>query len=464
MQLLSLLLIATAALANSPDTLANSLNTLRADPFIDPLTQGHLERRTLIGDQVSYLTQIDNSRGKRVFRVDHNGDSSIRKGGLLYDIQRRGLLNDLAGNDEASIENINDNSNHAQAMNSQSNKHTTTFTRIHREPSPDAEQWFRQHGLIDRRSDSIKESEEAPRQLDRRGLLWGGSSTTISNVNDNSQHTNAYSSHGNRSKKITKVVSTTRDRGSHGRRGGGQGRDVGLADSWFDKRADEMLGHSQSQTRRALYEVDHLPEMLQQQPQHKEQEQEDLGSSSIDKRATTLTTTTAIVQFDDGNSNDDKDESKKVDTIARRNLVTIQIVTQNTNTNTNGHTIDSSRSNNDVYPVKVIHSSNDDSGNKNKKNKKKSREEGEGSSSTRRPHPASKNKKLKNKEMKKSNPSKRNKLNRLNNNSSPSKHHQSKSREALHATKSTKKSKNHKPARLHQHSFQPKLHAKHEEK
>ncbi|KAG0279652.1 hypothetical protein BGZ95_000604 [Linnemannia exigua] len=443
-QLLSLLLIGTVVLADIPDTLANSPHILRADP----LAQGHPKRRTLIGSHVSYLTQVDNSDGKHVFRVDHNGDSSIRKGGLLYDIQRRGLLNHLAGNDETSIENINDNSSDAQAMNSQGNTHTTTTTRIHREPSPDAERWFRQHGFINRRSDSIKDSEEAPRQLDRRGLLWGGSSTTISNVNDNSQHTNTFNSHGNRSKKITKVVSTNGDRGSHGHRDDGQGRDDDLADSWFDKRADEMLDHSQSHNRRALYKVEHLLDMPQQQPQHQEQGQGDHGSSSVDRRATTLTTTTAIVQFDDGNNNDDKDESKKVDTIARRNLVTIQIVTQNTNTNTNGHTIDNSRNNNNIYPVKVIHSSKDDGGNKNKNKKKRNKKKKEeGSSPTRRPHPASKNRKFNNREMKKPNPPKHNKLSKPNNRPIPSKYNQPRPREAMHATRYTKKINNQHPSR-----------------
>ncbi|KAF8935670.1 hypothetical protein BGZ47_009800 [Haplosporangium gracile] len=324
-------------------------------------TPNRTERRTLIGDEFTYRTQVDNSYDKQLFRIDHNGDSSIRKKGLLYDLQFRSLVGDLMGGDETSIENVNDNSKYGQTKDSHSNTHTTTttITRSHKDPSPEAEQWIRQAGFFDRRvagslSDAVvsdvKDTNKPRQLLDRRGLLWGGSSTTISNVNDNSQHTKTYNSHGNRLKKITQVASTIRDStGSHGRHGGD--------DDWFAMRAEkekEEKGkdHIQSQSRRALYKFDRNNKS---QPQS--QDQEDVGSSLIEKRAmTTLTTTTtAVVAFEE-----DNESKKKVDGIARRNLVTIQIITQNRNTNTNEHSIDNSSNNNSVYPVKVIHHDNND--------------------------------------------------------------------------------------------------------
>ncbi|KAF9118060.1 hypothetical protein BGW39_001504 [Mortierella sp. 14UC] len=426
LQLLSLLLVAMT-------TLAETSSTFRTDPR----TQGHHERRTLIGNQILHPAQVDNSRSKQIFRIDHCADSSIRQGGLLYDLERRGLLSDLAGSGKTGIENINDNTSQSQSMNSQGNTHTTTITRIHREPYPEGEQWIRQHGLINQRSDNLKDSE-TPMLLDRRGLLWGGSSMIISNVNDNSHNTNTYNSHGNRSKKITKVVSTKEGEGARGSRGG-RGRDDDLAESWFDKHADEILEHSQ--TRRALYRVD-LPSKPQPQLQH--QGQGDLTSTSINKRLRTLTTTTAIVQFDDGsNDSSSKDESKKVDAIARRHLVTIQIVTQNTNTNTNGHTNDNSRNNNNVYPVKVIRSGSD--------SRKKKKEKGS-SSSARRPHPASKSKDR----------SKRpERIETKSRDNQTKKHHRShEHKDTLHATKSSKSRREDKKAGSQQSHQSRPMHAK----
>ncbi|KAF9096958.1 hypothetical protein BGX23_010134 [Mortierella sp. AD031] len=323
---LSLLLVATTALASSGTDGAN------------PATS-HPERRTLLGDESSYRNQVDNSRGKQVFRVDHIGDSSVRKGLLLYDdLQRRSLLGDLlGGGDSTSIENYNDNSKHSKTMNSHGNTHTT-ITKIHKAKgsSETADRW-NPHDFFDHRA-------EESILLNRRGLLWGGSATTISNVNDNSKHTKTYNSHGNKSKKITKVV--TKD-SSRGRRRGGDDDDD-FQDSWSDKREDkedELKANvvdtkpvSDTQSR-PLYKFDHI------KPQSTSAKGE---PSSVEKRdtTTTLTTTTAIVEFDDNNDSETATDIKVDTDLTRRNLVTIQIVTQNTN----GQTIDNSS----VYPVKVI--------------------------------------------------------------------------------------------------------------
>ncbi|KAG0311663.1 hypothetical protein BGZ97_011713 [Linnemannia gamsii] len=319
----------------------------------------------------------DNSHGNCLFRVDYNGNSSARKEGELFGLQRRSLVNSPLGSDKTNIQNINDNSNHAQTMSTHGNTHTTTttITRIHKEPSPEAEQWIRQSGFFNHHVSGPlsavpvvvsngQDADEHGRLLDRRGLLWGRSATTISNVNDNSQSTKTYNYRGNMSKKITKVISKAKDNtGSPGH------------SYRFDKREEkeemEMLDNPgsriQSPRRRTLYKFDstHRPH-----PQPQDQG-DDTGSNLIDKRATTTTltttTTTAIVEFED----DDKvKKSKKVDDIARRNLVTIQIITQNTNTNTNGHSIDNSSSNNNnVYPVKVIQQGNNNDKKKKRKNK-----------------------------------------------------------------------------------------------
>lgn len=258
-----------------------------------------------------------------------------------------------------------------QGDSSHGNTHTTsttTITRIHKEPSPETEQWIWESELFDRHVtgsptttvvSDIKDTTDTRQLLDRRGLLWGGRSTSVSNVNDNSQSSKAYNTRGNQSMTMTKVVSTTKDSTGSNRRHGGE-------DSWPDVRAEEdknerVLDHGQNQSRRFLYKL-HLNHKLQPQPQHQGY---DIGVDSIDKRGmTTLkTTTTAIVDVDDYES------KKKVDDIARRNLVTIQIITQNTNTNTNGHSIDTSSHNNNVFPVKVIQRNNK---NNNDKEKKKS--------------------------------------------------------------------------------------------
>ncbi|KAG0282018.1 hypothetical protein BGZ96_000910 [Linnemannia gamsii] len=285
-----------------------------------------------LGSSGSLIT--DNSRGNQLFRLDQNGNPSIYKEGVLYDLQRRSLVNNLLESDEASIQNVNNNSNHGQTMRNHGNTHattTTTITRIHKEPSSEAEQWIRQSGLFNHRTttgpftatpDVVLNSQDADEHgqlVDRRGVLRGESATTISNVND---------------KREKKEVMETLD-----------------------------PSESRIQNRRALYKFGST-HMSHPQPQD---QGDGIGANLIDKRAmtTTLTTTTttAIVEFED----DDKDKKKKmVDDITRRNLVTIQIITQNTNTNNNGHSIDNSSNNNNVYPIKVINQGNDD-----KKKKKK---------------------------------------------------------------------------------------------
>ncbi|KAF9549563.1 hypothetical protein EC957_003515 [Mortierella hygrophila] len=352
--LISLLLVATAALVNSASNSNGS--------------QG----RTLIGDEFTYRTQGDSSHGNT----------------------------------------------HTTS--------TTTITRIHKEPSSEAEQWIGEPGLFDRPVTNspttivvsdIKDTPEPRQPLDRRGLLWGGRSTSINNVNDNSQNSRTYNSHDNQSKTITKVVSTAENSiGSRGRHGG--------EDSWFDMHAEEdknerVLDHSQSQSRRFLYEFQ--PNRKRQfQPRH---QGGDIGVSSIEKRRTTTltTTTTAIVDFDDNES------KKTVDDIARRNLVTIQIITQNTNTNTNGHSIDTSSHSNHVSPVKVIHRSNKSN---NEKKKKK------GGSSPPNPRPASKGN---TKPIAKSNQYK-------NHNKTADQ-----SKKSAHATKSMKTSNKPRPRAKHAH-------------
>lgn len=283
-----------------------------------------------LGD--SSRLNADNSRGSQFFRLDQNGSPSIRKEGVLYDLRRRSLVNNLLESDETSIQNVIDNSNPAQTTSSHGNTHTstTTITRIRKEPSSEAEQWVRQSGLFNRRTtgpptalvvvSNVQDADEHGWLLDRRGVSRGESATAISNVNDKRK----------------------------------------------EKEGMEALDPSESRihSRRALYKFEST-HMSHPQP---EDQGDNIGSNSIDKRAitTTLTTTTttAIVEFGD----DSIAKKKKVEDIARRNLVTIQIITQNRNTNTNGHSIDNSSNNNNVYPVKVIHQGDND---KKKKKKEK---------------------------------------------------------------------------------------------
>ncbi|KAF9290512.1 hypothetical protein BGZ68_006886 [Mortierella alpina] len=436
-QTLSLFIVASMALAQ--------LRAAESAPMSTPTPGDSLDRRTLIGDEMNYSSHVDNSRGKKVYRIDHNGDdSSIRKG-LIYDfIERRSLLGDLlGGGDRMNIENVNDNSQHRQTMNSHGNKHTTikkihkkTRGRRHRRNDEDrsaegisAKEFFDRRDLGDKdveikpatlerrsllgdllgsdstrienvndnslhreatkshgnshtsitkihsenedndvmdpfeffeRRDLQEESQEST-ALNRRGLLWGGDSTTISNVNDNSKTTKTYkshhnkdthiskakyikrsetekevdkdlerrgllfggdsmvisnqndnskttktyNSHGNKYKKITTIKDKSRRR--HRRDDDDEDEDDEDEDdeSWFMKRDD-----GEKDGAKELYD------------------QEGAAANAVDakeKRATTTTTTT-ILQFDD-----DKTSENKVDDLGRRNLVSIQVVTQNIN-------------------------------------------------------------------------------------------------------------------------------------
>ncbi|KAF9160745.1 hypothetical protein DFQ26_005231 [Actinomortierella ambigua] len=176
-----------------------------------PGEASQLDTRTLVGDEYTVHNQVDNSVGKSTFSIDHNGDSSVRKG-LLYDIVnndqdnddrflRRSLLGDLLGSDSTSIENINDNSKHKETVNKHHNKDISI------QEIEDAERRrrhrHRHHNgwddgeCFDRRSDE--------QHLERRGLLdglLGSSHTSISNVNDNSKTTKTYNSHKNTHKDI----------------------------------------------------------------------------------------------------------------------------------------------------------------------------------------------------------------------------------------------------------------------
>ncbi|KAF9977522.1 hypothetical protein BGZ73_005793 [Actinomortierella ambigua] len=187
--LLSLALVASVALAR---------------PIPDEATQ--LDSRALIGDEYSVHNLVDNSVGKNTLSVDHNGDSSVRKG-LLHDLidsdydnddrfLRRSLLGGLLGSERTSVENINDNSEHKETVNEHHNKdikkiHTTEGRRRHHHRH-EYDDHLASGDFYDRRSDEP--------QLERRGLLGGllgDSRTSISNVNDNSKSTKTYNSHGN---------------------------------------------------------------------------------------------------------------------------------------------------------------------------------------------------------------------------------------------------------------------------
>ncbi|KAG0281643.1 hypothetical protein BGZ95_001002 [Linnemannia exigua] len=217
-QFISLLLVASIALARPVPSSSPS-------PSPDPLNMAAaLDRRTLIGNDYAISNQVDNSHGKKVFRVDHNGDSSVHKG-LLYDLadpssssneddsefqfRRRSLLSDLFGGDSMSISNENDNSKHTQTKNEHDN-HYTTITKVHKEQvsnNDDDEDGDEDEMSLDSFFDKRNAENETPSAsaLNRRGLLFGGDSTTISNVNDNSKHTQTMNIHNNRDTTITKV-------------------------------------------------------------------------------------------------------------------------------------------------------------------------------------------------------------------------------------------------------------------
>ncbi|KAF9952909.1 hypothetical protein BGZ72_005838 [Mortierella alpina] len=415
------------------------LRAAESAPTSTPTSGDPLDRRTLIGDEMNYSSHVDNSRGKKVYRIDHNGDDSSTRKGLIYDfVERRSLLGDLlGGGDRMSIENVNDNSQHRKTMNSHGNKHTT-IKKIHKKTRGgrhrrndhhsaegiSAEEFFDRRDLgdqdvetkpatLERRSllgdllgsDStrienvndnslhreatkshgnshtsitkihqenedndevdpfeffdrrdLQDETQESTALNRRGLLWGGDSTTISNVNDNSKTTKTYKSHHNKDTRISKakytkrsdiegdeglerrgllfggdsmVISnqndnskTTKTYNSHGNkykkittikdksRRRHRRDDDDDDESWFKKRDD---GEEEGVRDQAL------PEKLY--------DQEGVAATTADtkeKRATTTTTT--ILQFDD-----DEMSENKVDDLGRRNLVSIQVVTQNIN-------------------------------------------------------------------------------------------------------------------------------------
>ncbi|KAF9333829.1 hypothetical protein BG006_003111 [Podila minutissima] len=232
-QVISLLLVATSALAQ--------MNSMEQAPSVPSIaTIAPLDRRTLIGDEYTVTNQVDNSRGKQTFSIDHNGDSSVHKG-LLYDLVdpsssssetesrffRRSLLGDLFGGDRTTIENVNDNSQHRQTMNSHGNKNIRVAKTEKKYGSPKAK------GFFDRR-DVHMDKEEEKEQVAKRSLLgdlFGSDSTSISNVNDNSKHTQTMNSHGNKNTKITKKI--------HREQNTAHGGDMS-PEAFFDKRS--LLG------------------------------------------------------------------------------------------------------------------------------------------------------------------------------------------------------------------------------
>ncbi|KAG0328373.1 hypothetical protein BG000_000514 [Podila horticola] len=230
-QVISLLLVATSALART-NSMEQALSIQSSSSTSTPTT-APLDRRTLIGDEYTVTNQVDNSHGKQTFSIDHNGDSSVHKG-LLYDLVdpssesgsrffRRSLLGDLFGGDRTTIENVNDNSQHRQIMNSHGNKNIQVTKTEKKYGSPKAK------GFFDRRDihmDNKEEKEEvAKRSL--LGDLFGGDSTSISNVNDNSKHSQTMNSHGNKNVQITKKI--------HKEQYDGQG-DMS-PEAFFDKRS-----------------------------------------------------------------------------------------------------------------------------------------------------------------------------------------------------------------------------------
>ncbi|KAF9902345.1 hypothetical protein EC991_005017 [Linnemannia zychae] len=241
-QFISLLLVASIALARP-------VPSSTTDPNLA------LERRTLIGDEYAFSNQVDNSRGKQTFRVDHLGDSSVHKG-LLSDLvdpigsaslndnnddfqfRRRSLLSDLFGGNNLAISNENDNSKHTQTKNEHDNRYTT-LTKTHKEQISNKDDDDEDYdSFFDKRED------DTPSALDRRGLLFGGDSTTISNVNDNSKHTQTMNIHNNRDTSITKKIRKHQS-APRPRRG-----DTAIPEAFFDRRDDN--NNANSMDRRSL--------------------------------------------------------------------------------------------------------------------------------------------------------------------------------------------------------------------
>ncbi|KAF9146860.1 hypothetical protein BGX30_005070 [Mortierella sp. GBA39] len=248
-QFISLLLVASVALSR-PVPFSTTTTT----------TNAALDRRTLIGDEYTVTNQVDNSRGKKTFRVDHNGDSSVHKG-LINDLadssrsraddtdedfqlRRRSLLGDLFGGNSMSINNENDNSKHTQTKNEHDNRYTT-ITKIHKEQNSnddeDEDDSMSPDSFFDKRSND-DEYGTASASVNRRGL-FGGDSTTINNVNDNSKHTQTMNVHNNRDTTITKLHKQQQSSRHRPRRG-----DATIPKGFFDRRSDE----SNDMNRRSL--------------------------------------------------------------------------------------------------------------------------------------------------------------------------------------------------------------------
>ncbi|KAG0289789.1 hypothetical protein BGZ96_006699 [Linnemannia gamsii] len=242
-QFISLLFVASVAMSRPVSLSSSSFNAA-------------LDRRTLIGDEYAVNNQVDNSRGKKIYRVDHNGDSSVHKGFLNdlvdsshnneaddtdFQFRRRSLLGDLFGGNSMSISNENDNSKYTQTKNEHDNRYAT-ITKIHKDKqqlsNDDEEDDMSPDSFFDKRGDNNDHSATASASsLDRRGLLFGGDSTTINNVNDNSKHTQTMNVHHNRDTAITKIhkhQSNTRGRTTR------RGDATTIPKGFFDRRS--LLG------------------------------------------------------------------------------------------------------------------------------------------------------------------------------------------------------------------------------
>ncbi|KAF9933033.1 hypothetical protein FBU30_006708 [Linnemannia zychae] len=256
-QYFSLLLVSSVALA-------------RPTP---PTSNMGLDRRTLIGDEFAVNNQVDNSQGKRVFRVDHVGDSSIHKG-LLYDLvdgpslayskdndngfdfRRRSLLSNLFGGDSMTISNENDNSKNTMTKNEHGN-HYTQITRVHKnqqisnDDDDDEDNGMISDEFFDKRAIVPNDSDASNSELDRRGLLWGGDSTTINNVNDNSKHTQTMNVHHNQDIFITKLHKSQSTSQRPRRRQPHRG-DTAIPKDFFDRRSANDNNTPKQMDRRSL--------------------------------------------------------------------------------------------------------------------------------------------------------------------------------------------------------------------
>ncbi|KAF8945545.1 hypothetical protein BGZ47_002437 [Haplosporangium gracile] len=246
-QFISLLLVASVAMSRPLPS--------------SPSSNAALDRRTLIGDEYAVTNQVDNSHGKKTLRVDHNGNSSVRKG-FLYDLvdpsrytvenddtvfqfRRRSLLGGLFGGDSMSISNENDNSKHTQTKNEYDNRYTT-ITKIHKNQKhsndDDEDEYdMSPESFFDKRNADTTTPSSA--SLDRRGLLLGGESTTINNVNDNSKHTQTMNVHNNRDTTITKLHNHQQSASSRRRHHGPRRGDAPIPKSFFDRRDDNNESH-----------------------------------------------------------------------------------------------------------------------------------------------------------------------------------------------------------------------------